>query len=275
MRRAFAAGAVAVVALLSAGPVLADQTGAMIVLPAEGTIDSAMDVVTSGTCTSGVTFVVAVRGEGIDPVISGNAVGNTELRVLEPALYPGHHAVPLSRTLREYFTSNGVGAPSGTYDLVFACRNRLDMADLQTFTATIRIDKSGAYRALGEAAIPLEEFLAAQAADTTSDPDTQPGQGADPADTSTDGASVESGAPQAAPSAQDVDTSATPETGGEAGAGAVDGAETTEMASPEMTQTASTANTTAQDNTWRYGLIALGALLLAGAGYMGWKARHR
>lgn len=273
MRRAFAAGAVAVVALLSAGPALADQTGTLVVLPAEGTIDSAIDVVTSGTCTSGVTFVVAVRGEGIDPVTSGNAVGNTELRVLEPASYPGHHAVPLSRTLREYFTSNGVGAPSGTYDLVFACRNRLDMADLQTFTASIRIDKSGAYRALGEAATPLEEFLAEQAADTTADPATQPGQSADPADTATDGASAESGAPEAAPAAQDADTSANPETGDEPGAPG--GSEPTEMASPEMTQTASTAATTAQDNTWRYGLIALGAVLLAGAGYMGWKARHR
>ncbi|MFM8774332.1 MAG: hypothetical protein ACKOFP_10970 [Actinomycetota bacterium] len=62
MLRAFASGAVAVVALLWAGPDIADQTGTLVVLPAEGTIDSAIDVVTSGTCASGVTFVVAVLG---------------------------------------------------------------------------------------------------------------------------------------------------------------------------------------------------------------------
>lgn len=154
--------AIAVALILApSGMAMASEGGSLVVVPPQGTLDTPMDVITSGECPRGVTFVVAVRGEGIDPATSGNAVGNTNLDVLKPPLYSGRHTVPLARTLREFFISNGVGDPRGEYELVFACRNRLDFEDLFTFTATVDITRQG-YQALDSAATPLEEWLASQ-----------------------------------------------------------------------------------------------------------------
>lgn len=267
MRPGLATAAAVVLVVLSAVPAAAAETpGTLLVIPARGTIDSPVDVVTSGLCTRGVTFVVAVRGEGIDPVTSGNAVGNTELRVLEPAPYPGHHAVPLSRTLREYFTINGIGAARGNYDLVFACRDRLDSADLQTFAATIRIDKSGAYQALGPAASPLEDFLATAESAAPGD---------EPADAGEPTSAQPDSSPTTAESAARGD-SAGP-TPPEAAAADAPGQEASsqQLPSPDMTQTAASSSMAAEENTWRYALIAVGAMLLGGAVYLAWKARTR
>lgn len=278
MRRLLAVSALVVVALFHGAPASAEESGSMIVLPAQGTIDAPVDLITSGVCARGVTFVVAVRGEGIDPATAGNAVGNTDLKILEPAVYPGHHAVPLARTLREFFVTNGVSAPVGPYELVFACRNRLDMADLQTFTATVRIDKSGAYRAVGVSATPLDEFLSPTPASPSSDPAEQ----GDAADSSSQSGDSTPGSQNQSESAS-LDVSGTPgESGqlaetsqpGEPGQPAV-GAEHVPIGVSTAVVEASSATPAQQDNTWRYGLIGLGVVLLAGAGYMGWKSRTR
>ena len=269
MRKVFGALALCLAFGVPSLPALAADSGTLLVMPAKGTLDTPIDVVTSGTCTRGVTFVVAVRGKGIDPVTSGNAVGNTDLTVLDPPMYPGHHAVPLSRTLRDYFTTNGVAVPSGDYDLVFACRNRLDMADLQTFSATISIDKSGRYAAQGASAASLEDFLArtAASAEPSADPQAspaaaqdQPAQGrsesSSPASAGTDPVAAGTGGQESAHAVGSTD----PPLSGTA-------------ESPALAEAAATS--TAPDNTWRYGLMALGAILLGGAGYMAWKARAR
>ena len=272
------AGALTLGLVLSAPvlPAMANDTGVLIVMPATGTLDTPIDVVTSAVCTRGVTFVVAVRGKGIDPVTSGNAVGNTELRVLEPAQYPDHHAVPLARTLREYFVANGVSTPTGNYDLIFACRNRLDITDLQTFTATIVINKAGAYRAIGAAATPLEEFISQssprQVAVSSSgsirgDDSHDPLEGAaeTPQDALASSTPVEGrggSTPTPTPGLAQESTASTN------GVGATD--------SPPMTEAAASAPVQpAEDATWRVALIGLGVMLLAGAAYMGWKARAR
>lgn len=271
MRRVWLACAAAVFVALPAGAgvALAEEPGSLLVVPDKGTIDSPIDVVTSGLCARGVTFVVAVRGEGIDPVTSGNAVGNTELAILEPAAYPGHHAVPLSRTLREFFTTNGVGTPTGEYDLVFACRDRLDAADLQTFSATIRIDKGGAYRVVGAAAKPLEDFLAETA-------DAAPADSAAPAASSDATAGAGTGT-----AADDAPEEEAPEEG-QTPVGTVEseaGAPTSETGgvdtSPAVTEAAATTAVPVEDNTWRTVLIGFGIVLLGGAAYMGWKAKSR
>lgn len=276
MRRTLVACAAAWLAMLSAvGTAAAEPSGTLLVVPAQGTVDTPVDVVTSGLCSRGVTFVVAVRGDGIDPVTSGNAVGNTELRVLEPSPYPGHHAVPLSRTLREFFTANGIGAPQGNYDLVFACRNRLDATDLQTFAATIRIDKSGAYRALGPAALTLKEFLSVAESQEQSD------EGAsDPAQTDSSPPAADPASPQPASPGGEVVGDATQQvvpaddaSGSQRPASGVGAA--SELASPDMTETATTTPAPPPDDTWRVALIVLGAVLLSGAAYMAWKARTR
>lgn len=270
MKRLAAAAVFTLVAVVPAGTAWASADGGMIVVPPTGTIDSAIDVVTDGVCEQGVTFVVAVRGKGLDPVTSGNAVGSTELRILEPSPYPGHHAVPLSRTLREYFTTNGVGSPVGDYDLVFACRNRLDMADLQTFTARISIDKSGAYQAVGAAATPLEELLAAPAGASPARSGSSPEKAAgDPSARDSD--DVAETAPETAtPEIPGTDRSSNPSIGAEAAP-----SEKAALASPDVTQASASTPLGSEDTTWRTVLIGMGILLLAGASYMGWKARTR
>ncbi|MGI9196707.1 MAG: hypothetical protein ACR2KE_04520 [Candidatus Nanopelagicales bacterium] len=274
MRKAIAICAAGLALALPALPAVADEGGSLAIIPASGTLDTPMDVVTSGLCQRGVTFVVAVRGTGIDPVLSGNAVGNTDLAILEPAAYPGHHSVPLSRTLREYFVSNGVVDPRGDYDLVFACRNRLDMADLQTFAGTIRIGKAG-YQALGVAATPLEKFLANSSA----------GEASSAASSGQESGAAASEAPS--PVASSSGPAASGETAvGDQAEGSVTSAESAASENPAQASAgsvgdvaalpaSSTSTTPQEDNTWRWALITMGAVLLAGAAYMGWKARAR
>lgn len=279
MRKIIGALALGLVLSAPALPALASQDGALLVMPASGTLDTPMDVVTSGVCARGVTFVVAVRGKGIDPVTSGNAVGNTELRILEPAQYPGHHAVPLARTLRDYFVANGISAPKGDYHLVFACRNRLDMADLQTFTGTIRIDAKG-YRALGESGVALEEFLASStpeptAGSTVASPSDASVSDPAPSDSapSDPGAAGNAGGSQGA--AAETPAGDTAAAAGDPASSSGDAAASEALPSPAVIEASATSRQPEQDNTWRYALIGMGAILLAGAAYLGWKARSR
>lgn len=185
-----AACAVAAVALGASGFLLglspagaADSgQGSLIVLPSSGTLDTPMDVITSGLCTRGVTFIVALRGKGIDPATAGNLVGNTALNALGVPQYPGHYAVPVSFTLRQFMANNGVSLAKGNYDVVFSCRNIMDAEDLQTFSGTLAITPKG-YRAVGVAATPVASFAGdpaptASAATESSDP----GEGGDAAD---------------------------------------------------------------------------------------------
>jgi hypothetical protein len=278
MKRA-AAAAIAGFALLAwASPAQAVDAGTLAIVPAQGTLDTPMDVVTSGVCSQGVTFVVAVRGAGLDPATSGNAVGNTELSVLEPAIYPGHHAVPLARNLREFFVSNGVSAPKGAYDLVFACRNRLDLQDLQTFTGTLRIKGDG-YVAVGVAATPVEEFV------STPDPAQEPsatGTGEPGSESTTDATEEPAGA---GAQGQGGDQAGGEQVGGDQAADAGPGAEVEGLPAQEVTgsdptavalaETASSSTTSSSgESSWRMLTLAVGALLLLGAAYAYWRGRR-
>ena len=280
MRKAVAA-AIAVFALLSwASPAQAADAGTLAIVPAQGTLDTPMDVVTSGVCSRGVTFVVAVRGAGIDPVTSGNAVGNTELAVLEPAIYPGHHAVPLARNLREFFVSNGVTTPKGAYDLVFACRNRLDLQDLQTFTGALRIKGDG-YVAVGAAATPMADFV------STPDPAQEPSATGPGSDSTTDAAQEPTGA---GAQGQDGDQAGGEQVGGEQAEGnqaadaepgaAGEGLPAQEATGSDPTAVAlaetasSSATTSSGESSWRVIALVVGALLLLGAAYAYWRGRR-
>jgi hypothetical protein len=279
MRKAVAAAIAGFALLTWASPAQAADAGTLAIVPAQGTLDTPMDVVTSGVCSRGVTFVVAVRGAGIDPVTSGNAVGNTELAVLEPAIYPGHHAVPLARNLREFFVSNGVTTPKGAYDLVFACRNRLDLQDLQTFTGALRI-KGDSYVAVGAAATPITDFV------STPDPAQEP-TATDPGSDSTSDATEE----PAGAGAQDQNAAQggggqaeDDEAGGaagDAGPGAegeglpaqeVTGSDPTAIALAETASSSSTASS--GESSWRTIALVVGALLLLGAAYAYWRGRR-
>ena len=282
MRKAIAAAIAGFALLTWASPAQAADAGTLAIVPAQGTLDTPMDVVTSGVCSRGVTFVVAVRGAGIDPVTSGNAVGNTELAVLEPAIYPGHHAVPLARNLREFFVSNGVTTPKGAYDLVFACRNRLDLQDLQTFTGTLRIKGDG-YVAVGAAATPIADFV------STPDPAQEPtatGPGDPGSDSTTDATEEPAGAgAQDQNAAQgggdqpegDQAAGATGDAGpGAAGEGLpaqeATGSDPTAVALAETASSSATASS--GESSWRVIALVVGALLLLGAAYAYWRGRR-
>jgi hypothetical protein len=268
--RMLAVALIAAGAMFSAVPTAsAAETGVLAVVPAQGTLDTPIDVVTSGVCTRGVTFVVAVRGPGLDAQTSGNAVGNTGLEVLEPPLYPGRYAVPLARSLREFFVANGVGAPKGEYDLIFACRNRLDFEDLQTFSGTIRI-KGDNYTAVAEAATPLEEFVetpvteapASQAQDPEAEVETsgsQEGAVSDP------GSGVSVDAATGTDDASGNDVVASPA----ADQTPLDGEPVAESVAVEA------ADTSTSSDSWRTLLIVAGVLLLLGAGYAWWRGRDK
>jgi hypothetical protein len=275
MRKAIAAAIAGFALLTWASPAQAADAGTLAIVPAQGTLDTPMDVVTSGVCSRGVTFVVAVRGAGIDPVTSGNAVGNTELAVLEPAIYPGHHAVPLSRNLREFFVSNGVSTPKGAYDLVFACRNRLDLQDLQTFTGTLRIKGDG-YVAAGAAATPIADFV------STPDPAQEPSATDPGSDSTTDATEEPAGA---GAQGQDGDQAGGEQAEGNQAADAGPGAEGEGLPAQEVTgsdptavalaETASSSATTSSgESSWRVIALVVGALLLLGAAYAYWRGRR-
>jgi len=278
MRKAVAAAIAGFALLTWASPAQAADAGTLAIVPAQGTLDTPMDVVTSGVCSRGVTFVVAVRGAGIDPVTSGNAVGNTELAVLEPAIYPGHHAVPLARNMREFFVSSGVTTPKGAYDLVFACRNRLDLQDLQTFTGALRIKGDG-YVAVGAAATPIADFVA------TPDPAQEP-TATDPGDPGSDSTSDAAQEPTgSAAQGQDSDQAGGEQVGGEQAADAEPGAAGEGLPAQEATgsdptavalaETASSSATTSSgESSWRVIALVVGALLLLGAAYAYWRGRR-
>jgi hypothetical protein len=268
--RKVALALIATCAFFSAVPTaFAAEPGVLAVVPAEGTLDTPIDVVTSGVCTRGVTFVVAVRGPGLDAQTSGNAVGNTGLDVLEPPLYPGRYAVPLARTLREFFIANGVGVPKGEYHLVFACRNRLDFEDLQTFTGTIRI-KSDTYTAVGEAATPLEKFIDTPVSE-------QPTSQAEDLDAEVEPDGSQDGADSDSASEVSVDVAAGTDDAPASNAVASPGADQAVAGGEFVAESvaAEATVTSTSSDSWRTLLVAVGALLLLGAAYAWWRGRGR
>lgn len=132
--------------------------GILVITPSTGTITTPVTLSTAGVCEQGVGFVVAVQGKGISDE-AGNLVGMTMLDSL-PRDPRGVHTVAPTASLGEYFLGAAGTLPTGKYDIVFACRNKLDLEWLQTFTATIKVAKDGTYTALADAAGPLDELLA-------------------------------------------------------------------------------------------------------------------
>lgn len=150
-----AASALVVAAM--AAPAHAMPDGVLVVDPPSGTLTSPITLSTAGVCERGVGFVVTVEGEGVSED-AGNLVGMTMLDAL--SIDPrGVHTVAVTTTLGEYFLGASGGLPTGKYDLVFVCRNKLDLDPLQTFTATLKVGKDGTYTALGDSQRPLEEIL--------------------------------------------------------------------------------------------------------------------
>ena len=148
---------------LSVAPALAqapEDLGFLVVEPAQGDLLTAIDLATSSTCTRGTMFAVTIAGPNLDDPDRGNLIGTTKIQTLGPESYPGHYVVPLPVDLATYISTTAPGQRiRGDYTIAFACRDRLSTADLQVFTAQIRIDGRGRYVARGESATPIAELI--------------------------------------------------------------------------------------------------------------------
>jgi|GEM_PF-2441546 hypothetical protein len=248
--------AVVVVAIsLGFGPMAAaaeETPGVLVVKPANGDLETPIDVSTAGFCERGTTFMVAVSGKGINGDGDEIIVGATDLRWLEPTGYPSYD-VALSLTLDDYFDRADVNKPRGEYTLTFICRNRLDVEPLRVFTAVVDIDKKGRYEALGLASQELPEVLENLGLGSVPIPGSNQ---VDPVEPSTPDSTGTITSDDASPPGQDPAIS---DTGGQA-----DGSGMTAppSAMPEVMQTTATAdNSTSVQNT----LLIVGALLLVGS----------
>lgn len=137
-----------------------EQRGFLVVSPAKGDLTSAIDIATSDVCTRGQMFAVMLDGPNLTGADRGNLIGVTKIATIGPESYPGHYVVPLPTDLAAYLASAAPGQRiKGDYTLTFACRDTLDTADLQIFTATITVDGKGRYVAQGDSAIAIDELI--------------------------------------------------------------------------------------------------------------------
>jgi hypothetical protein len=146
-------------ALLSAAPALAATSpaptpaaaavGTLAVTPPSGTVDTAVDVVSSGPCGGGDHVHVVVAGKGLKPD-DAFITGTTDVAGL-----PRNSArllyVPLSATFGDFFGQHGVGMPKGVYLLTLRCHAALDLTSQGDFVARLSFDGKGHYQALGDA----------------------------------------------------------------------------------------------------------------------------
>jgi hypothetical protein len=147
------------VAAISAPPALAEEPerlGYLVVEPAKGDLLTPIDIATSDVCTRGQMFAVMLDGPNLQGADRGNLIGTTKITTIGPDSYPGHYVVPLPTDLATYIATAAPGQRiKGDYTLTFACRDTLDTADLQVFTATISVDGKGRYAAQGDSATPM------------------------------------------------------------------------------------------------------------------------
>lgn len=137
-----------------------EQIGYLVVEPARGDLTSAIDIATSDVCTRGQMFAVMLDGPNLKGADRGNLIGVTKISTIGPESYPGHYVVPLPTDLATYLAGAAPGQRiKGDYTLTFACRDTLDTADLQVFTATITVDGKGRYVAQGESATPIDQLI--------------------------------------------------------------------------------------------------------------------
>ena len=148
-----------------------DRLGELVISPATGDLDTAIDLVTAGECSRGTTFVVTVDGRGLASG-RGNLVGATKIDSLGLPRYPGHYVVPVASTLREYLLRS-LDRPrlSGDYEISFVCRNTLDTQPLQAYVGSLRVDGEGRFVALGPAGREVRDLVGAEAFDRAEEAD--------------------------------------------------------------------------------------------------------
>jgi hypothetical protein len=124
--------------------------GALAVLPAHGTDQSALTVVTATACRLGTNLLVTISGPGF-PAAGQNIVGNTALTAFEHTR-TGGLVIPVSLVLRDV-----ANLPSkqvtygGTYVVTVTCRDRVRLPALSTFAGALTFHDPHTYAAANAA----------------------------------------------------------------------------------------------------------------------------
>lgn len=243
MIRIVSAALLGAVALLAA-PAGAAQAaevappGTLSLVPAKGTLDTPMNVVTSALCPAGDYFTVAVLGPKLSKD-GDNITGATPTEALLP--YGDNQMnIPLSSTWRDFAADNAGGAITGTYTVEVRCRTALDFTPLARFVGTVKVTTKG-FAAVGATALSPDEQVPAPA----------------PA------VSGGSAGSTPAPTASQPIASAQPDPLPSASAGGTAGAAPQPAASPVAVPATTTAE--GSGSSWTWLAIGAGAVLLLAA----------
>lgn len=122
----------------------AARAGALAVLPARGTDQSALTLVTGSACPGGSNLLARITGKGF-PAGGQNVVGNSPLTAYERTRTGGLR-IPISLVLRDI--GNLPSEPvryEGAYQLTVVCRDRVRLPTLGTFSASLRFGSPHAF----------------------------------------------------------------------------------------------------------------------------------
>jgi hypothetical protein len=123
------------VSLLGAGSANAAVVGTLTTSQATGLDTTPFSLTSSAACPGGTNLSILLTGTGF-PAAGVNAVGNTAQSIYQTA--PGGGVVvPLTETMRQYASDNGVSTLSGRYDFDLTCRNAFGATTFGDFTGSI------------------------------------------------------------------------------------------------------------------------------------------
>jgi hypothetical protein len=132
--------------LAPAGAAPPAVAGRLAVLPATGTDQSALTLVTSGGCPAGSNLLATISGPGF-PAAGQNVVGNTALTAFQRTSAGGFR-IPLSLILRDVAALPARPVTfHGTYAVTVVCRDRVRLPSLGTFVGSLTFATPHAYRA--------------------------------------------------------------------------------------------------------------------------------
>lgn len=120
-------------------------TGKLAVLPARGTDQSALTLVTANDCPAGTNILAKIEGPGF-PSGGQTIVGNSAITAYERTRTGGIR-IPASLVLRD--VANLPATPvvyHGSYRMSVICRDRVRIAELGRFTSTLTFSDRTHYR---------------------------------------------------------------------------------------------------------------------------------
>jgi hypothetical protein len=127
--------AAATVSVLTATSANAAVVGSLSTSVANGLDTTPFSVSSSAACPGGTNVSVLLTGTGF-PAAGVNAVGNTAQSIYQTNA-SGGLVVPLTETMRQYASDNGVSTLSGRYDFDLTCRNAFGATTFGDFTGSI------------------------------------------------------------------------------------------------------------------------------------------